>query len=131
MDLKKATFLIADDYSTTITLIVSTLKQKGYTGEILTAENGAIAYDLLKKNKVDFIISDVVMPEMTGVELLRKVKTDHPEFANLPFLMLTAENDRAVVMEAIKLGVSNYLIKPWSPEILLEKVEFCWNKHHS
>ncbi len=130
MKVKEANFLVADDYATTISLIISTLKDNGFTGQTFPASNGLEALEVLKGNKIDFIISDVVMPEMTGIEFLKKVK-ESPAHKSLPFLMLTAESDRSTVLEAIKLGVTNYLIKPWSPETLVEKIIFCWGKHHT
>ena len=87
----------------------------------LEAENGKQALDLLKKEEIDLIISDWIMPEMTGMELLRACKDD-PEIRHIPFIMVTAEAQKESVMEAIKGGVDNYIAKPFTPDKLQDAI---------
>ncbi len=77
--------------------------------------------------QVGFILSDINMEDGTGLEFLAKVRADH-RFKKIPFLILSSENDRNKVMEALKGGATNYLLKPWTLEQLDERVNFCWNK---
>jgi len=76
----------------------------------------------LKSEKVDFIISDWNMPNMTGLELLKAVRADK-DLTGLPFLMVTAEGLQKNVLAAVKAGVSNYIVKPFTAEVLNEKIE--------
>ena len=79
--------LIVDDFSTMRRIIKNILRQLGFTN-IIEADDGSAAWEILNKDQVDFIISDWNMPQMTGIELLRKVRASE-EFADLPFLMVT------------------------------------------
>jgi two-component system, chemotaxis family, chemotaxis protein CheY len=70
---------------------------------------------LLRSDDIDFIISDWIMPEMTGIEFLRACKEDET-IKNIPFVMVTAQARKDSVLEAIKSGVDNYVVKPFTPE---------------
>ena len=130
MDWQKATFLVVDDYESIINMVKSNLRENGFDGKIITASNGKEAKNLLEQGaEVDFIICDFVMPEMNGAALLQWVRSQ-TKYQNLPYLMLTANQDRASIMECLKGGASNYLLKPWGPENLLAKIKYCWEKHH-
>lgn len=129
-----ARFLVAEDDGPTRQELVGNLRELGFKGEILEAENGADAYtifiaEMKTGKKIDFIISDMVMPVSTGYELLVSVRKDE-EFQDVPFLMLTSKNDREVVVKCAKAKVSNYLIKPWNVQTLGEKLHSCWDKHN-
>lgn len=78
---------------------------------------------------VGLVISDWNMPVLTGIEFLRKVRAEI-KWANLPFILLTAEAERSQITEAIILGVSNYVLKPFTPKSLVEKMTAAWLKHH-
>jgi two-component system chemotaxis response regulator CheY len=67
---------------------------------------------------------------MTGLEFLKKVRSDD-RFKPLPFLLITAENEKSQVMEAVQLGVSQYVVKPFTPETLKEKLEMVYKKINS
>jgi two-component system chemotaxis response regulator CheY len=97
------------------------LKQSGYEN-ITEAEDGVAAMNVLKSTKIDFVISDWNMPNMTGIELLRAVRSDN-ELCAMPFLMVTAESLKDNVVEAVKAGVSNYIVKPFTAEVLGEKID--------
>lgn len=118
---KNMKILVVDDFATMRRIIKNLLKQGEYKN-ITEAEDGADALKILKSEKVDFIISDWNMPNMTGLELLVAVRADS-ELSGLPFLMVTAESLKDNIVLAVKEGVSNYIVKPFTAEVLSEKIE--------
>ncbi|MFQ5508692.1 MAG: chemotaxis response regulator CheY [Leptospirillia bacterium] len=114
-------FLVVDDFSTMRRIVRNILKQLGYT-EIDEAENGKEALQKLRGDSFDFVISDWNMPVMTGLELLKEVRED-PDLKGTPFLMVTAESKQENVVEAIKAGVSNYIVKPFTADVLKGKID--------
>lgn len=117
----KMKILVVDDFSTMRRIVRNLLKQNGYEN-IDEAEDGEQALAKLKNGNFQFVVSDWNMPNMTGIELLKGVRSD-PALKALPFLMVTAESDKEKVVEAIKAGVNNYIIKPFTAEVLKEKME--------
>lgn len=115
------TILVIDDQALTRSMVKSILKGLGYA-VVLVAENGPIALELLETEKVDIIICDWNMPQMSGLEFLKKVRAN-PATRKIPFLMLTAEAYRENVSAAIAAGVSDYIAKPFTPDVLANKVE--------
>ncbi|NPU84703.1 MAG: chemotaxis protein CheY [Syntrophaceae bacterium] len=113
--------LIVDDFATMRKVIRNILKQLGYEN-IVEAEDGSIALRVLKSQKIDLIISDWNMPNMTGLELLKAVRADE-ELKATPFLMVTAEALQENVVAAVKAGVSNYIVKPFTAEAMNEKLQ--------
>jgi two-component system chemotaxis response regulator CheY len=89
---------------------------------VLEAENGKHALTVLGTEEVDLIISDWIMPEMTGIEFLKACKGDD-NIKKIPFIMVTAEAQKDNIMEAIKSGVDNYIVKPFTPEKLREAID--------
>jgi two-component system chemotaxis response regulator CheY len=118
---KKIKILVVDDFATMRKVIRNLLKQSGYEN-VTEAEDGVAAMSVLKSTKIDFVISDWNMPNMTGIELLRAVRS-HNELSAMPFLMVTAESLKDSVVEAVKAGVSNYIVKPFTAEVLGEKID--------
>jgi two-component system chemotaxis response regulator CheY len=112
--------LVVDDFSTMRRIIKNILRQLGYIN-ILEADDGTSAMEVLRSEKGDFIISDWNMPQMTGIELLTAVRTSE-EWKDMPFLMVTAEGQKENVVEAVKNRVNNYIVKPLTPETLTEKI---------
>jgi two-component system chemotaxis response regulator CheY len=112
--------LIVDDFATMRKVIRNLLKQGGYDN-IVEAEDGVMALSELKTNKIDFIISDWNMPNMTGFELLKAVRADG-DLSKTPFLMVTAEALQDNVVQAVKAGVDNYIVKPFTADVLNEKI---------
>jgi two-component system, chemotaxis family, chemotaxis protein CheY len=117
----KMSILVVDDFSTMRRIVKNILRQLGYDN-IIEADDGTAALEVLKREKIDFIISDWNMPQMTGLELLKTVRTSE-EWKDLPFLMVTAEGQKEHVIEAVKHRVSNYVVKPFTPETLTEKID--------
>jgi len=113
--------LVVDDFSTMRRIIKNILRQLGFTN-IVEADDGSTAWDVLNKDRIEFIISDWNMPQMTGIELLRKVRASE-EFGDLPFLMVTAEAQQENIIEAVQARVSNYIVKPFTAEVMKQKID--------
>lgn len=124
----KTRILIADDMMTMRKIVAKNLKDLGFT-DVQEAADGNIAWDLLQKSNppVQLIVSDWNMPNCTGLDFLRKIRANAPT-AKLPFMMLTAEAEKTQVIEALKAGVTNYCIKPFTPEIFKQKLEETYKK---
>jgi len=121
MENLKMRILIVDDMSTMRRIVRNTLKQLGFT-EMEEAEDGQSALAKLRAGLFDFVVSDWNMPTMSGLDLLKAVRQD-PSLKGLPFLMVTAEAERKLILEAIQAGVSNYVVKPFTAETLKEKID--------
>jgi len=118
--------LVVDDFSTMRRIVKNLLRQNGYAN-IEEAEDGAQAFSKLKNGGFQFVISDWNMPNMDGLELLKKVRSD-PELKDLPILMVTAEAEKEKVVTAIQAGVNNYIVKPFTGEVLKEKMDKIFEK---
>ncbi len=116
----KMKVLVVDDFSTMRRIVKNILRQMGFVN-IYEADDGTTALEILKSEKIQFIISDWNMPHMSGIELLKAVRTSE-EWKDLPFLMVTAEGQKEQVLEAVKSRVSNYIVKPFPAETLTEKI---------
>lgn len=113
--------LVVDDFSTMRRIIKNILRQLGFNN-ILEADDGTTAWEILNKSHVDLVICDWNMPKMTGIELLRKVR-QMEIYEDLPFLMVTAEAQQENLVEAVQAKVSNYVVKPFTAETLGQKIE--------
>lgn len=118
--------LVVDDFSTMRRIIKNILRQLGFNN-VVEADDGTTAWDVLNKDKIEFIISDWNMPQMTGIELLRKVRSSE-EFADLPFLMVTAEAQQENIIEAVQAKVSNYIVKPFTADVMKQKIDKIFDK---
>ncbi len=116
----KINILIVDDFQTMRKIIRNALNEIGFSN-IFQADNGLAALETLKNEKIQLIISDWNMPEMSGIELLRAVRTSE-EWKDMHFIMVTAEGQKENVIEALKNKVSNYIVKPFTPATLAEKI---------
>lgn len=108
--------LVVDDFATMRKIVRNVLKQINQT-DVTEAENGKAALAVLRAEQIGLIISDWIMPEMTGIDFLRACKDD-PDLKRIPFIMVTAEAQKESVIEAIKGGVDNYIVKPFTPDKL-------------
>lgn len=114
--------LVVDDFPTMRRIVKTLLKQNGFNN-FTDAEDGAQAYKILQaEGDFEFIVSDWNMPNMTGLEFLKTVRAD-PKFKHVPFLMVTAEAEKENIIEAVKSGVSNYVVKPFTGATLKEKLQ--------
>jgi len=102
-------------------IVKNLLKQIGFEN-IDEAEDGMQALQKLKAVHYGLVVSDWNMPNMEGIDLIRKIRQD-PNLKDTPFLMVTAEAEKEKVIEAIKAGVDNYIVKPFTAEVLKEKLE--------
>lgn len=113
--------LIVDDYATMLRILRNLLKQLGFEN-VHEASDGQAALKQFETNKYDLVISDWNMEPMTGFDLLRAVRSN-PETAATKFIMITAESATENVIAAKRAGVNNYIIKPFTSEILQGKIE--------
>jgi len=120
MAYKDLTVLVVDDFLTMRRIVRKILRDLDFQN-IIEAEDGSAALDVLKTTKIDLIVSDWNMPRMTGLELLKQVRgTD--SIKDTPFLMITAEAQKENIVEAVKARVSNYIVKPFTAATLEEKL---------
>lgn len=112
--------LTCDDEKHIVRLIQVNLERQGY--EVITAYNGAECLEKVASEKPDLLVLDVMMPEMTGFEVLEKLKAD-PETHDLPIIMLTARAQDSDVLRGWQSGVECYLTKPFNPMELIAFVK--------
>src|SRR4051794_19049436 len=119
----KTKILVVDDMLTMRKIVAKTCKTIGFT-DLVEAADGQVAWQILSnpESGIGLVISDWNMPNCTGLELLKRVRADS-RLKNLPFVLLTAESEAAQVEEALKAGVDNYIVKPFSGEGLQKKLE--------
>lgn len=113
--------LVVDDSSTMRRIIINTLSKLGYSS-ILEASNGREGVERLSANPVDLVITDWNMPEMSGIEFIRAIRATDGLKA-LPVLMVTTNAAKDDIVEALKAGVNNYVVKPFTPDTIKEKIE--------
>ena len=113
--------LVVDDSSTMRRIIKNTLARLGYK-DVIEGADGVEGWNALNENPdVGMLITDWNMPEMNGLELVKKVRADE-RFVDLPIIMVTTEGGKAEVITALKAGVNNYIVKPFTPQVLKEKL---------
>ncbi len=111
--------LIVDDSSTMRRIIINTLSRIGYS-DVVEAEHGKVGLEKLSQGGVEMIITDWNMPEMDGLEFVTTVRTTN---ANIPILMVTTNAAKEDIVAALQAGVNNYVVKPFTPDTLKEKIE--------
>lgn len=124
--------LVVDDMLTMRKIVSRHVKELGMN-DITEADDGANAWPKLDEaakagKPFQLVLSDWNMPKLTGLNLLRQVRADE-RFKDLPFVLITAESEKSQVMDAIKAGVSNYIVKPFTGDQLKEKIEAVHKKH--
>ncbi len=123
--------LIADDTKMIRTMLREILEKIGFR-DVHEAEDGSQALAMLKAAATEnrpfgFIFCDWNMPNFTGLDLLQ-ARNDDSRFANIPFLMITIESERDYVLRAVALGVSDYVVKPFSEATIRTKMQGIWNR---
>jgi len=111
--------LVVDDSSTMRRIIINTLSRIGYTN-VVEAEHGKAGLEKLAQGGVEMIITDWNMPEMDGLEFVGVVRGQD---TNIPILMVTTNAAKEDIVSALQAGVNNYVVKPFTPETLKEKIE--------
>ncbi len=122
----KTKVLVVDDMLTMRKIVTKILKELGFT-DIHEAQDGQEAWDKAQTGGFGLIISDWNMPNCTGLEFLRRVRADQ-KLVKTPFLLVTAEAEQSQVAEAIKSGVDQYVVKPFSKDALKAKLESTYKK---
>ena len=117
-----ARILVVDDFEPMRKVTVNQLKQFGVGELIMQADNGAAALRLMEQQPFDLILSDWNMPVLDGLQFLKRVRADE-RWAHLPFVMITAEAERDRIGQAVESGVSDLLLKPYTTDRLLERVQ--------
>ncbi len=121
-----ARFLIVDDFSTMRRILRNLLKEIGFNNAE-EAEDGAVALNMLRNGKYDFVVSDINMPNMDGFALLKNIRADDG-LKHLPVLMVTAEAKKEDIINAAQNGASGYIVKPFTKATLEEKIEKIFQK---
>jgi len=120
--LDKDVVLVVDDSTTARSAIINVLRDHLYCKNIIEASDGQEALRLLKQRPdIDWIFCDWEMPVMAGDELLEEIR-NNPETAHLPFIMITSKGDRDSLVTAVQLGVTSFIVKPFTAKKLVEKV---------
>ena len=117
----KMNVLIVDDFATMRKIVKNILRQIGFES-LFEADDGKAALAVLKNEDIHFVVSDWNMPNMSGLDLLKAIRDD-PDLKESPFLMVTAEGQKENIVEAAKAGVSNYVVKPFTMDVLHEKIK--------
>jgi two-component system chemotaxis response regulator CheY len=113
-------FLVVDDSATMRRIVVNSLSRIGY-GEAVEAGDGVEALNAFDAS-IDFIITDWNMPNMGGLDFVKAVR-QKPEGASIPILMVTTRSVREDIVQAAQAGVNNYVVKPFTPQVLKEKID--------
>jgi len=116
----KMRFLVVDDFSTMRRIVKNLLKELGY-GNVDEAEDGVQALAKLRSEQFDFVVSDWNMPNMDGLEMLKRIRAD-ASLSHLPVLMVTAESKKENIIAAAQAGASGYVVKPFTAATLDEKL---------
>ena len=118
---KNMKILVVDDFSTMRKIVNNLLRELGFTN-LDEANDGQTAWPKLKSGHYDFLVTDWNMPGMSGIDLLKTVRST-PETADMPVLLVTAESKREKIIEAGQAGVNGYIIKPFTAMMLKEKID--------
>ena len=113
--------LVVDDFSTMRRIVRNILRQLDLNN-VVEADDGTTAWDILNRDKIDFIVSDWNMPNMTGIELLRKVRASE-QMADIPFVMVTTQTHQKNFNKAVQAKVSNYIVKPFTADTMKQKID--------
>lgn len=113
--------LIVDDFSTMRRIIKNLLRDLGFENTH-EADDGTTALPMLQEGDFDFLVTDWNMPGMSGIDLLKAIRSDQA-LSSLPALMVTAEAKREQIIEAAQAGVNGYVVKPFTAQILKEKID--------
>ena len=113
--------LIVDDFSTMRLIIKNLLRDLGFNNTS-EADDGSTALPMLQAGNFDFLVTDWNMPGMTGIELLKAVRSDE-RLGSMPILLVTAEAKKEQIVEAAQAGVNGYIVKPFTAQTLKEKID--------
>ena len=123
---KNLNFLVVDDFSTMRRIVRNLLKELGYNN-VEEAEDGAQALDMLGTGRFQFVVSDWNMPNLDGLEMLKRIRASEP-LKHLPVLMVTAEAKKENIIAAAQAGANGYVVKPFLAATLEEKLDRIFEK---
>jgi two-component system chemotaxis response regulator CheY len=115
-------FLVVDDSVTMRRIVVNSLKNLGYNDYVEANDGNDALAKLNADSSVNFVITDWNMPNMTGLELTQAIRGDAAK-NNLPILMVTTRGVKEDIVQALQARVNNYVVKPFTPQILKEKID--------
>lgn len=118
-------YLVVDDSPTMRRIVINALKSFGWT-DTVEAGDGQEALTKLGQEKVDFVITDWNMPIMSGLELTKAIRSTS-NLSHLPILMVTTRGLKTDIIDALKARVNNYVVKPFTPQVLKEKIDAILN----
>ena len=119
MDLK---FLIVDDSVTMRRIVANSLKTIGHEGFAEACDGREALQKLSIDDSINFVITDWNMPDVSGLELVKSIRANQ-KFGKIPILMVTSRGLKEDILEALQAKVNNYIVKPFTPQILREKIE--------
>lgn len=119
-------YLVVDDSPTFRRIIINALAALGF-GKITEAKDGMEALDKMEIEQFDMIFTDWNMPLMNGLEFVQTIKTQD-RFKNIPIIMVTTRGNKEDIIDALKARVDNYIVKPFTPSHLKEKIESTLSK---
>ncbi|WP_027359665.1 response regulator [Desulforegula conservatrix] len=124
----KNRILAVDDEEDIVELVRYNLEREGY--ETLSAFSGKEALEIISKKRPDLIVLDLMLPDLDGLEITRRLKRDE-ELKDIPIVMLTAKGEEADVVVGLELGADDYIVKPFSPRILVARVRSVLRRRES
>ncbi|MEY3288808.1 MAG: hypothetical protein RLZZ419_1050 [Pseudomonadota bacterium] len=119
IDIKQTTVLVIDDDKFQHKIINNSLKDEPY--KIISMLHGENALTLLLRTRPDIILLDINMPDFSGIEILQRIKS-YKHLSGVPIIMITSDQSRDTIIECIKKGATNYIVKPFTRTLLLEKI---------
>lgn len=124
----RARVLIVEDEADIAGLIQFHIGREGYQTQV--ASSGRLALEAVEQNKPDLIILDIMLPDLDGLEVCRKIKRE-PETAAIPVLMVSARGEESDIVVGLELGAEDYVTKPFSPRVLMARVKAVMRRHAS
>ena len=118
---KDLKILIVDDVSATRTILINQLSNLGYSNTVVS-EDGFSALARLKSALFDLVVTDLSMSDMSGLDLLKKIRTDS-ELKHIPVLMITSDDLQGNIVTAIKAGLNDYIIRPFREQTFKQKLD--------
>ncbi len=118
-------FLVVDDSPTMRRIVINALKTFGYQ-DVVEAGDGQEALEQLSAHPVEFVITDWNMPNMSGLDLTKAIRAND-KYKHLPILMVTTRGLKQDIIDALKAKVNNYVVKPFTPQVLKEKLDAILN----
>ena len=118
---KELKILVVDEFSVTRTIVINNLSKLGYSNTVV-AEDGVSALTRLKSSLFDLVVTDCSISDMSGLDLLKLIRADS-DLKHIPVLMITSEDLQGNIINAIKAGLNDYIVRPFEEHIFKKKLE--------